>query len=199
MNADPYVYPGTDVLRNSRDIRDSDELRLIEADLTRVRALRIAAEPIPGGYDLAHLRRFHGELFDGLYDWAGELRTVTIAKDDLFCLPQHLESYARDIFGVLARDQHLRGLQRGAFVERLAHHLANVNALHPFRDGNGRAQRAFFSQLAVEAGYDLRWQLTSPAANNAAAAAAMQGDEHRLRSLLNEITSQRGERPPGTG
>ncbi len=49
------------------------------------------------------------------------------------------------------------------------------------------------------AGYDLRWQLTSPAANNAAAAAAMQCNEHLLRSLLNEIASQRGESAPGTG
>lgn len=197
MNADPYVYPGTDVLRNTRGIRDAAELRVVEADLTRVRAVRIAAEPIPGGYDLSHLRRFHRALFGGLYDWAGELRTVTIAKDDLFCLPQHLESYAGDIFERLARDRHLRCLPRGAFINRLAHHVANVNALHPFRDGNGRAQRAFFGQLAVEAGYDLRWQLTTSAANVAAAIAAMGGDEHPLRDLLDEITRQRREPRPG--
>jgi fido (protein-threonine AMPylation protein) len=98
----------------------------------------------------------------------------------------------------LARDGWLRGLQRGAFIDRLAHHLANVNALHPFRDGNGRAQRAFFSQLAAEAGFDLHWQLISPEANNAAAVAAMQGDERPLRGLLGEITSERSDPPTGS-
>jgi cell filamentation protein len=36
---------------------------------------------------------FHQYLFAGLYEWAGELRTVVLAKTDLFCLPEHIESY----------------------------------------------------------------------------------------------------------
>jgi cell filamentation protein len=75
-------------------------------------------------------------------------------------VPQHIESYARNVFGELAREHHLVGVGHEAFIARLAHHLANVNALHPFRDGNGRARRAFFCQLAREAGYRLDWQRT---------------------------------------
>lgn len=193
MSADPYVYPDTNVLRNLQDIRDPDELRQVEANLTRVRALRIAAHPIAGRYDLAHLQRFHRELFAGLYAWAGELRTIAIAKTDLFCLPAHLTTYGHTVFAELAADNHLRGLPRDAFIERLAHHTANVNALHPFRDGNGRAQRAFFSQLAAELGYQLRWQDIDADRNIAAAIASMHGNEQPLRELLDEITTPHHE------
>lgn len=193
MSADPYVYPDTNVLRNLQDIRDPDQLRQVEANLTRVRALRIATQPIAGRYDLAHLQRFHHELFDGLYAWAGQLRTIAIAKTDLFCLPAHLTTYGHTVFSQLAADKHLHGLPRDAFIERLAHHIANVNALHPFRDGNGRAQRAFFGQLASERGYQLRWQHLAPDRNIAAAIASMHGDEQPLRAILDEITSPRGE------
>ncbi|MCP9491441.1 MAG: Fic family protein [Solirubrobacteraceae bacterium MAG38_C4-C5] len=194
MSADPYVYPGTQVLRNAQGIRDPDLLRQVEADLTRIRAARIAAQPIPGAYDLAHLQRFHHALFEGLYEWAGELRTVPIAKADMFCLPQNLEPYGRDVFDEVARDQHLHGLARDAFVERLAHHLGNVNALHPFREGNGRTQRTFFSQVAADAGYALRWQQIDAERNNVAAIAATRGDEQPLRDLLGDITASSLER-----
>ena len=72
---------------------------------------------------------------------------LSIAKGSVFCLPQHLESYAADVFGGLAAADRLRGLARDPFITSLAGFLADVNALHPFREGNGRAQRAFFSQL----------------------------------------------------
>lgn len=187
MTGDPYVYPGSTVLRNALDIRDPDELAVLEGDLTRVRAVRLSSTRLPGGYDLAHLQRFHRELLVGLYDWAGELRSVPIAKGDLFCLPQHIESYARSVFGELARERHLTGLGREQFIARLAHHLANVNALHPFRDGNGRAQRAFFSQLADDAGYRLDWQHADRERNNGASIAAMRGDEQPMRDMLVDV------------
>jgi cell filamentation protein len=187
--SDPYVYPGTDVLRNNLGIRDAAGLARVEADLTNWNGLCLAAEPIPGDFDLAHLRAFHRFLFRDLYDWAGELRTVSLAKADLFCMPEHIESYGAEIFGTLADERHLRGLNLERFVDRLAHHFANANALHPFREGNGRAQRAFFAQLAAEAGYRLDWQLVDPQRNIDASAAAMQGNEKPLRELLSEIAT----------
>lgn len=189
MSDDPYVYPGTDVLRNIPGIRDGDELERFEARLTFLRGLQLAFEPIPGAYDLDHLRAFHRYLFAELYEWAGELRTVVLAKTDLFCLPEHIESYGAEIFGKLAEEGRLRGLDRDRFIDRLAHYLGDVNALHPFRDGNGRAQRAFFTQLAADAGYRLDWQLIDPQVNTDASIAAMQGDEMPMRSLLDEITN----------
>ena len=80
MSDDPYVYPGTEVLRNMPGIRDADELQRFEAHLTFLNGLQLLHEPIAGEYDLAHLRAFHQYLFVGLYEWAGELRTVVLAK-----------------------------------------------------------------------------------------------------------------------
>lgn len=188
MSDDSYVYPGTDVLRNIPGIRDGDELERFEARLTFLRGLQLASEPIAGDYDLAHLQAFHRYLFAGLYEWAGELRTVVLAKTDLFCLPEHIESYGAEIFGQLTEENRLCGLDRDRFIDRLAHYLGDVNALHPFRDGNGRAQRAFFVQLAFVAGYRLDWQLVDPQVNTDASIAAMQGNEVPMRSLLDEIT-----------
>jgi fido (protein-threonine AMPylation protein) len=84
LNDDPYVYRGTDALRNELGIRDGAELRRIEADLVYWRSLRLASQPITGDYDLRHLQAFHRFLFYGLYAWAGELRSVPLARTDLF-------------------------------------------------------------------------------------------------------------------
>ena len=92
-----------------RDIRDGDELEEFEAHLTFLRGLQLASDLIAGEYDLAHLQAFHRYLFAGLYEWAGELRTVVLAKTDLFCLPEHIESYGTEIFGKLAEEDRLRG------------------------------------------------------------------------------------------
>jgi cell filamentation protein len=80
VSDDPYVYPGTDVLRNELGIRDADEPHRVESDLTYWRALRLASTPIRGSYDLAHLQACHRTLFAALYAWAGQLRTVRMAK-----------------------------------------------------------------------------------------------------------------------
>jgi len=63
----------------------------------------------------------------------------------------HIEAYSAEVFGALARERYLRGLPRDSFLDRLAHYFAEVNAIHPFREGNGRVQRAFFHQLSREA------------------------------------------------
>lgn len=189
MSDDPYIYPETDVLRNTRDIRDGAELETVEASLSYLRSLQLASHPIPGDYDLAHLQAFHRYLFGDLYEWAGELRTVVLVKTGLFCLPEHIESYGAEILGKLAEEHQLSGLDREPFIDRLAHYLGDVNALHPFRDGNGRAQRAFFVQLASKAGYRLDWELVDPQRNTDASVAAMQGNEMPMRELLSEITA----------
>jgi cell filamentation protein len=148
----------------------------------------LAAHPISGHCNLEHLGAVHRHLFADLYEWAGQPRTVAIAKGDMFCSAQHIESYAADIFGRLARERHLTALPREQFVERLASYLGDVNALHPFREGNGRTQRAFFSQLAQNAGYRLDWTPVDRERNISASISAMRGDEQPLRALLDEIT-----------
>jgi cell filamentation protein len=138
---------------------------------------------------------FHRYILGDVYDWAGELRTVSIAKGSLFCLPQHLASYGGDIFSRLAVADRLRGLAREQFISRLAEFLGDVNALHPFREGNGRAQRAFFSQLAHDAGHHIDWVRMDPARNVTASAAAHRGDLAPLTAMLDDLVDL--PHPPG--
>lgn len=98
---DPYVDPATGVLRNLLDITDRATLEQVEADLSFAASIALAEHPLPGAYDSAHLQRFHHALFGGIYAWAGELRNVQIARTEPFCLPQHIESFATEVFGAI--------------------------------------------------------------------------------------------------
>ena len=76
---------------------------------------------------------------------------------------------------------------RAVFTERLTYYLGEVNAVHPFREGNGRAQRAFFEQLASDAGFILDWQHLDADRNVAASAAIVDGDPAPTRKMLDEL------------
>lgn len=187
MADDPYVYPGTHVLRNRYGIHDAAELARRENDAATVRLFQLRLYPLPGSYDIEHLRTFHRHIFGDVYPWAGEIRTVAIAKTDLFALPQHIESFLADALAKLAAEQHLRGLDRDRIVDRLAHYLAEINAAHPFREGNGRTQRAFIAQLGNQAGYRVAWERADATRNIDAFIAAMRGDNAPLRAMLHEL------------
>jgi cell filamentation protein len=137
MPGDPYSDPVTGVLYNKL-------------------ALSTAA-----GLEAAE-REIHKRIFGDIYEWAGQIRTVAMAKGAMFCLPQDIDSAAAVIFRELDDEDCLRGLSREAFVGRLAYYLGEVNALHPFREGNGRAQRAFFAQLARSTGFTLAGSTLMP-------------------------------------
>lgn len=196
-DVDPYLDPESGVLRNRLGITDVKELAAVEAALSASRLVDLERRRLPGFYDLAHLQGFHRFILGDVYEWAGELRTVTIAKGEVFCLPQHLLSYGADVFGRLEAADRLRGLSRESFVARLAALLADINALHPFRDGNGRTQRAFVSQLAHDAGHHIEWIRMDPQLNIAASAASLRGDLEPLQAMLDQLVD-----PPhasGTG
>lgn len=184
---DPYLDPGSGALRNRLGITDPGELAQVEAALSASRLIELERRRLPGGYELNHLRAFHRYILGDIFTWAGELRTVSIAKGSLFCLPQHLETAADDVFSRLAAADRLRGLNRDQFIGQLAEFLADVNALHPFREGNGRTQRAFFSQLAHDAGHHIDWIRMDPDRNTAASAAAHNGDLAPLTAMLADL------------
>jgi cell filamentation protein len=186
---DPYVDPDSGVLLNRAGITDPERLRVVEAAISVQALYALHDELLPGSYDLDHLCAFHDRIFGRLYPWAGQIRTVAIAKTDLFCLPQHIAPYAQDVFLHLALEKHLRGLPRQSFVDRLTHYLAEVNAIHPFREGNGRTQRAFFGQLSREAGWSVDWSDLDPEENVQASVAALRGDNEPLRAMLDRLTS----------
>jgi cell filamentation protein len=176
------------VLTNKLGISDPDILRQAVADISAARMDELAARPLRGMYDLTHLRAIHRRIFGDVFAWAGQIRTIPIFKETGFCLPQHIESYAAEEFVKLARENYLRGLGRERFAERVAYYHAEINELHPFREGNGRAQRAFLGQLAGEAGFCLDWTAVQAEDNLRAAVAAHNGDLEPLRRIMLEIT-----------
>src|SRR5437870_6102975 len=93
---DPYCYPGTSVLKNRLDLRTQAELDEFEATITTQRA----SEPLPAGrLDYTHYLAIHQHLFQDVYDWAGEIRTVRMGKQDsMFCYPEHIDSQMRSLF-----------------------------------------------------------------------------------------------------
>lgn len=191
MSTDPYVYPGTDVLKNRPGIRDVDRFRRFEAHAVRLRELELRRQPAAPPFDLPALQRIHLQLFQDVYAWAGQLRTVKISKAGVpFALPIHIDREAARLFSELRAAQYLQGLPRGGFVDRLAYFLGEVNALHPFREGNGRSQRELFRQIALCAGWDLDFDAMDPEENIASSIEATIRSHHRLRSMINELVSR---------
>ncbi|GGK40182.1 Fic/DOC family protein [Nocardia camponoti] len=187
MITDPYLDPESRILRNLLGITDAEALRQVEADLSRAALAELGVLPLRGRYDLAHLCAFHREIFGDIYPWAGQIRTVVIAKTEPFCLPQHIDDYATEVFDGLAKQRYLRGRTRADFIVGLTHFFAEVNALHPFREGNGRTQRAFFGQLAREAGWPIDWPRLDATENTFASMSSLRGDNTALHSLFEKL------------
>ena len=154
MNShDPYLYPDSAVLRNRLGIRDADRLDYVEREVV---AQRIAEGAPKGVFDLAHLRAIHRHLFQDVYDWAGQLRTVEIAKGgNQFQFRQFIETGMADVHRRLEKADVLRGLDGSAFAKAAGPIMGDVNYVHPFREGNGRTQLQYLEQLAEQAGHPI--------------------------------------------
>lgn len=103
----------------------------------------------------------HKHLFQDIYDWAGKKWNVEISKDDKQFFPTtHFENAYRFIDTLILDYKKTRKNSKQKLAENLAKILDNINYLHPFREGNGRAQREFLRLLALEK--DLKLNLNPP-------------------------------------
>ena len=153
---DPYCYPQSDVLRNLFGLQNQTDLSKAEADITLLRIGQLQRRPIAGKFDLDHLKAIHRHIFRDVYPWAGELRIVSMSKGaSLFCRHEFISTEGERIFGQLRKESVLRSLPQDNFCERLAYYFGEINALHPFREGNGRTQRTMLEAIAKQAGYNL--------------------------------------------
>ncbi len=152
--SDSYTYPDSEILKNKADLHDQVALDAFEADATAVRLLEMIEHPLQGNFDLAHLLAIHHHLFQDVYEWAGQLRTVDVSKgSSRFGNCGMIESYLKQQLAKISGENFLIGLPPDSFIQRLTHYMGEINAAHPFREGNGRVQRAFCAQLAEQAGY----------------------------------------------
>ncbi|QDQ28020.1 hypothetical protein FNU76_17635 [Chitinimonas arctica] len=188
--SDHYSYPGTSILINKAGFQDQESLDAFEADATAVRLLELIDRPILGQFDLAHLKAIHRHIFQDVYEWAGELRTVDIKKgNSSFASWVLIERYLDGKLAGIAKEDRLKALAPQPFFARLAHYMAEINATHPFREGNGRAQRAFCAQLAEEAGYFVNFNELAPVEMVRVMIESFNGDEAPLARVLERITA----------
>ena len=151
-------YPDTTVLINKFDIRDEDKLSEIESVISSARYAEWLNEPQCSTFDFTHYKSIHRFLFSDLYDWAGQVRTVNISKKGTQFVPaENIENQAMMIFKRLHACNYFKGLSRNEFIAELVEFYCTTNMLHPFREGNGRTQRVFLTQLIRNAGYELNF------------------------------------------
>jgi len=191
---DFYCYPESKVLMNKLDIRDNDELQQVERDLSYPKITYLGINPIKGVLDLKYLQKIHKYVFGDIYGWAGHIRGGKFFSkgDTLFCVADMIPAYAENIFGKLRSEKWLRGLVRTEFIERLAYYMGEINALHPFREGNGRTQRIFFVELARRAKYELDYSQAEPDELLEADIAAYNKDFYLLKALLDKMLTKIG-------
>ena len=191
---DFYCYPESKVLINKLDIRDNDELHQVERDLSYPKITYLGTNPIKGVLDLKYLQKIHRYVFGEIYGWAGRIRggKFFTKGDTVFCVADMIPAYAENIFGKLRSEKWLRGLGRTEFIERLAYYMGEVNALHPFREGNGRTQRVFFVELARRAKYELDYSQAEPDELLEADIAAYNKDYSLLTALLDRMLTKIG-------
>jgi cell filamentation protein len=184
-HADPYCYPGTTVLINIPCLRDQAALDQLEIEITTQRA----DELLPAGrLSVSHFQSVHRHLFRDLFHWAGRFRTVRLEKSgSVFCYPENIASEMKRAFAELKNAKSLRGLSKEAFAARAAHFLAEVNAIHPFREGNGRTQLAFMAVLGDRAGHSLDLTRLEREAYLSAIIQSFSGREEPLAAELHRL------------
>ncbi len=149
-----YCYPDLDVLINKLGIRDQLQLFEAEKRLTSIRLNELQQDPIKGKFDFNHLKKIHNFIFQDIYEWAGEPRTVEIGKGNLFCTVTCIQQYADSVFKNYFPQCFASKENISHFIKIFAKHYGDLNALHPFREGNGRAQREFARIVCLECGFD---------------------------------------------
>ena len=186
-----YFVDGEDILENKLGIEDPVQLKEIETEVVYARLIELTKEEYDCEFNFDLLKDFHYHLFSDLYYMAGNVRTVRISKGgSVFCYPENILSEQERIFEKLKKEHYLRGLNKDVFIKKFAELSAELNALHPFREGNGRAIKAFLFKLAQAAGWHVNYSGIDAARLMEADIEAFYGDTARLAEIIAENTTE---------
>lgn len=181
---DNYCYKNTNVLINKLNITNDEDLFNAERELVSLRTYELNENPLKGNFDFTYLKDIHKYLFQDVYRWAGDIRNCNIAKKDLFCLIEHIESFGADIFDKLKKEKYFMDYDYETTLEKLIELFADINALHPFREGNGRSQRVFIESLAKINGINLDLTNVSKMDMIIASHESINGDYKKLKDIF---------------
>jgi cell filamentation protein len=194
--SDPYIDPQSGILRNKFGLTDQESLDRAEANAVSARSILLQLNPLKGNFDSEHLKAIHSYLFRDVYEWAGQFRTIPLAKGDYahggrvtrFTAPELIERELAKVFDQLADEYFLKGLQRREFSRKVAVFLSEINRIHPFREGNGRVQRQLARQLTDSLGFKLHFEVVSKERLIQASILSANGEMAMMERRLDEIT-----------
>lgn len=178
-------YEGTTCLINKFDVRNEEQLMILEATITHAKTTLLESQPAKPPLDFDYYKSIHRFLFEDLYDWAGELRTVDISKKGTAFSPaDQLENLCCACFDRLEKMNYFNGLSKSKFIDELVDFYCTTNLLHPFREGNGRTQRIFIAKLIEYNGYHFDFSNIDPTDLMTATIRAANGVNDFLYSLF---------------
>jgi cell filamentation protein len=192
----------TGVLRNKLGLADGEalyEAELAEAQINAPAAMAFA--DVARYVNEATLKQIHNILFGAVYDWAGNFRTVYLRKVEggpQFAAPDRLEGeMKRRILPSFNRLARRAGADDRVFADALAKCWGELNELHPFREGNGRATQIFVTALAHRYGRDIDWGKVGREEEITAARAAMARDYTGYVKILGGAMGRWGREQAG--
>ena len=153
-----YCYPDSNVLKNKLNIRDNKLLKTAEEEITLIKQMELLKNPIKGNFSKAHLMNIHKFIFEDMYSFAGKIRREQISKADTMFYPPNLIDRELDkVFAKIKEKNMIKETDEEKVFDNLAYVMAELNIIHPFREGNGRSIREFIRLMAKRMGYDLNW------------------------------------------
>ena len=153
-----YCYPHSNVLKNKLNIRDNKLLKTAEEEITLIKQMELLKNPIKGNFTKAHFMNIHKFIFEDIYSFAGKIRREQISKaDTLFYPPNLIDRELDKVFAKIKEKNMLKETDKEKAFDNLAYVMAELNIIHPFREGNGRSIREFIRLMAKRMGCDLNW------------------------------------------
>ncbi len=185
---DSYCYDNSEVLINRLNITDPAKFKIADRKFTMLRIMDLIQNPLSGSFDANHLCKIHKYIFQDLYSWAGKYRTVEIAKGLFFCKSDYIDNMLTKIFKELKSENYLKNCSHADLPVRLAYYLGEINAIHPFREGNGRTQREFIRELALTNGATVYFSKATKKDMITASINSFRGDYTAMEILMRKIT-----------
>lgn len=141
-------YEGTTCLINKFNIKDENILKDLETTVTFSKITEYSLNPLFNTFDINHYKAIHKYLFEDIYNWAGEYRSVDMSKKGTsFAKAESIDELMTKCFARLQAKNCFLGLSFDNFVDSIVDFYCVTNMIHPFREGNGRTQRLFLTQL----------------------------------------------------